>query len=464
MYWTPAIAILYFAADAVAQSSSSTAKPTKKPFASSTLSDDSHNFPGVKVKIGDSDDEVPAMLDSGSTAFWVKSSEFSSKPSSLDMKDNTFSLIYGGGWNKVSGNVASDKINLGGDLDFDHDFGWADSVSQDSMTGTLGFGLGTSDGDSFSGGWKWLQDKLSPPVIGLRMQRKLGAAGGNDLVEGQVDWGGPDPKYLDQGIDYEPVTTQSGGDYSFWNVKYNGIHVDGQDQGVDTSQDILLDTGTSTLSLKSDDAQKVNKALGGGKEVPGDGTGTQYTVPCNLDSHTLKVGIAGNYYEVPGYAITNGNVPGEDMSTCLSTISGSGDDGQLILGQVFLQSVYTVWDYENKQVGFASVKPLDGSSSSSSGDDSDDDDDDDSNDPSGGGSSSSSTTSTSSDSTQQTAAAPGGGSAKFASNPNAGPVTFETVVVTQTAMLEASAAVAEESEPEETCKDKHRRPWRRRWI
>ena len=107
------------------------------------------------------------------------------------------------------------------------------------------------------------------------------------------------------------------------------------------------------------DAAKINTLLGG-KPIASEDSGKppDWALPCNLASsnQTLQLQIGGALFDIPLSLLLNGNIDG-DQDWCNSWFQGTERE-HWVLGTSFLQAVYSVWNYDEKTVGFASVLPL----------------------------------------------------------------------------------------------------------
>ncbi|KAF9360301.1 hypothetical protein BGX26_009880 [Mortierella sp. AD094] len=79
-----------------------------------------------------------------------------------------------------------------------------------------------------------------------------------------------------------------------------------------------------------------------------------YSLPCShKNMPTLRFHIAGETFEVPPSLYTLQEIaPGR----CMSGFAGEEVDGTAwILGDVFLRSVYSIFDFDNDRVGFGKL-------------------------------------------------------------------------------------------------------------
>jgi cathepsin D len=81
-----------------------------------------------------------------------------------------------------------------------------------------------------------------------------------------------------------------------------------------------------------------------------------YTFPCNATLPTISFTIGGKDLFLPASAFISG--PIGNGTFCIGSITP--DDGQAskfwILGYSFMRNYYTIFDYDNSRVGFATLK------------------------------------------------------------------------------------------------------------
>jgi cathepsin D len=153
--------------------------------------------------------------------------------------------------------------------------------------------------------------------------------------------GGVDEDLYTGDFTYVPVTQEA-----YWQVDMDGMKVGSTT--VTSSTSAIIDTGTTLIIGDSASAKKAYKAISGSKDN-GDGT---YTVPCSASANvTLTFG--GEVFTVSSasFALDNGD------GTCIGGLGYEDDIASefWIVGDVFLQNVYTVFDVDNSQVGFATL-------------------------------------------------------------------------------------------------------------
>ncbi|KAH9060185.1 acid protease [Lactarius vividus] len=145
--------------------------------------------------------------------------------------------------------------------------------------------------------------------------------------------GGTNPSHYSGNFTYVPVTTKG-----YWQVGFDGVWVNGT-QGTTL---ILGETdGINALFAKIPGSRRVDNGL--------------YTIPCDFNT-PISVGFNGKEFSVDPKTFNLGYYD----SSSTDCVAGAASDDSLrgkfwIIGDVFLQNVYTAFDVGNGQVGFADL-------------------------------------------------------------------------------------------------------------
>jgi cathepsin D len=113
-----------------------------------------------------------------------------------------------------------------------------------------------------------------------------------------------------------------------------------------TGKSATIDTGTTYILIPPADAATLFALIPGSTQ-----TGENYIIPCD-STVTLEFEFSGIKYSIE----PDDYIGATSTGGCVSTIVGhqsSGADTWLV-GDVFLKNVYTVFDFDNVQVGFGS--------------------------------------------------------------------------------------------------------------
>ncbi|KIW18614.1 hypothetical protein PV08_02903 [Exophiala spinifera] len=299
------------------------------------------------LKFGSSRQEMYMLIDSGSANTWVMGSDcdssackihntFGSQDStSLHKTSQTWSLAYGTG--EVTGVVANDTVSFA-NYTLHMGFGLASTASDDfnsyPMDGILGLGRPSSDALGTPTLMEVLdqQGNLSNNIIGVHLQRAS-----DGTKDGQITFGGVDHSKFSGKLGYTKVTNDAS-----WEIPADDAGVDSKAVGF-TGKSAILDTGTSYILMPPSDAQKLHSLIPGTTQ-----NGEIFVVPCSSNANL--------YFTFSGvrYTVSPKDYVGQNLGNgCQSKVIGHQAFGpdEWILGAVFLKNVYTVFDFDNNQIG-----------------------------------------------------------------------------------------------------------------
>lgn len=148
---------------------------------------------------------------------------------------------------------------------------------------------------------------------------------------------------------YVPVTEQG-----YWQVNMDGVSVGGN-QAVSTTSSII-DTGTTLIVGDKNGVAAIYNAIPGAKDASstvGDGF---WTVPCSaFDSANVSLTFGGTSFPLSTPTWNLGTVSDGSTDCIGGIVAGDVDGSGWIIGDVFLQNVYTAFDLGNTRVGFATL-------------------------------------------------------------------------------------------------------------
>lgn len=303
----------------------------------------------VEAGIGSDGKPLYMLLDTGAGTTWIMGSDCQtsacklhnlfgpSDSNTFKEKSETFSIAYGSG--TVGGSLAQDTISVAG-LDVPMTFGLANATSDDfshyPFDGILGLSMTSTATDNFL---QVVKDAklLESNIFGVSLSRN--SDGPNT---GEVSFGGTNPSKYTGSISYSPVSSKAGND---WAIAMDDLAYDGKNAGVE-GRLAYIDTGTSYVFGPQEDVAAIHKLIPGSKSTDG----TTYTVPCKSDI-PISVSFSGVSYTI---SPTDWFTSSSDGGTCTSNIYGYAvvKDAWL-LGDMFLKNVYTVFDADEKRIGFA---------------------------------------------------------------------------------------------------------------
>ena len=314
------------------------------------------------LKFGSSRKTMYLLIDSGASSTWVMGSDCTTRAcqshnvfgradsSTLQTTDKTFSLAYGTG--TVSGSAASDNVDFGSFL-VNVSFGLASDASNDFLSypidGILGLGRPSSDPGRYPTVFEAItaERSLESNQFGVHL-----SATGEQETDGELNFGAPDTSRYDGSLSFTK-TISSG---PMWDIPLDDAGFDG-DMCRLKGRTAIIDTGTSFMLLPPKDAEELHRKIPGFQM-----DGENFNVPCSTTGSVQLVFSGIKYNVSPADYISKSEAHGD---LCPSNIIGKKpfDDNKWLVGDVFLKNVYTVFDFDNSQVGFG-VK--NGASSSSS--------------------------------------------------------------------------------------------------
>lgn len=276
-------------------------------------------------------------FDTGSSDTWVLGTSVASgshtgyKPSSSSSKESgeSWKISYGDG-SSASGDVYKDTITVGGTT-------VSGQAIERATTAAAAFTSGAEDGllglafDSIN--------TVSPTQAKTFMTNAI--AGGLEPVftadlkpgePGSYDFGQIDSSKYSGDITYVDVDNSQG----FW-----AFTPDDSDAGI-------ADTGTTLMYLGDDTVSNYYQQVSGAQQDQG-----LYVFDCSTELPDYTVTISGTQFTVPG---SNMNMGDDGNGNCLGGIQSDDQIGQAIYGDVFLKSVFAVFDLGTQgspRLGFA---------------------------------------------------------------------------------------------------------------
>jgi len=177
--------------------------------------------------------------------------------------------------------------------------------------------------------------QLDQDVFSFYLGKEDGDVG--ELLLGGID----DAKYTGS-LQYVPLSNTT-----YWALGLTDISVNGA--SVTTSHRVIIDSGTSLLAGPTADVDALAKELGAHKSIINP---QLYAVACSkvpsLPDISVTIGNAKFSLSSSDYII-------KDSIFCLLGVIGIDVPSEplWIMGDVFMRKYYTVFDYGNKQMGFA---------------------------------------------------------------------------------------------------------------
>ncbi|KAH9028990.1 acid protease [Lactarius pseudohatsudake] len=246
-----------------------------------------------------------------------------------------FVLQYGDGA-AVRGTVYADDVSIGGYTAKNQTFGGATSYA---------------DGFTYPG---WLPDGLLglgfPSLSGygaIPLFHSLVAQGvlptdSFGLCPSELYIGGTNDQLYKGNFTYVPVTQEG-----YWQTNIDGISLGGRKIAGTTNT--IIDSGTAMILGDNKTVQAFYDQIPGSYLI----NGGYYSVPCSFNSEISFQFGAGSFTLQP--QTFNFGTYSNDSNACVGGIVANDElaIGFWILGDVFLENVYTEFDVGNKRIGFA---------------------------------------------------------------------------------------------------------------
>ncbi|KAF3399915.1 Aspartic-type endopeptidase ctsD [Penicillium rolfsii] len=325
---------------------------------SAALDQDGEDFSYFSVvEVGSQKKEMWLALDTGSPSSWVFSSTCPDKvctthhtfdksaSTSYVSNSSSFSVGYGSG--NVKGDLGQDVFTLAG-MDVTFSFGTAtfanDTFANYPLDGILGLGR------SRTGGWSIpsfmdvvAKNKyITSNIVGFSLSRAS-----DKKNDGEVNFGTVDTTKFDGNISYTATNSET------WTIPMDDVYVNGQALGL-TNRAATIDTGTTYILIPPADAKTLFARIPGSFQSE-----ENYIIPCNSTAK-LELSFSGIKYSI----LPDDYIGASSTGGCVSTIVGHQPSGpsDWLVGDVFLKNVYSVFDFDNGQIGFGTL-----SSSNSTG-------------------------------------------------------------------------------------------------
>ncbi|KAG8948173.1 hypothetical protein FRC04_009972 [Tulasnella sp. 424] len=187
---------------------------------------------------------------------------------------------------------------------------------------------------------------LASNVFSFYMARNGGS--GSELCIGCVN----SAKYTGSIKYYDLDPSATNGEQKFWNIPSDGFSYNG---GPSTgSFSAMIDSGTSLIYIPTAAAEALYAKIPGAKAAPAGSAPGFYTYPCNSNLGPITLSFNGDKYAINPVDFNLGPVS-SGSSTCIAGIVGRDPTGEgiAIIGDAFMKNWYSVFDYDNRAVGFA---------------------------------------------------------------------------------------------------------------
>ncbi|KAI9155398.1 Vacuolar amino acid transporter [Paramyrothecium foliicola] len=299
----------------------------------------------VKVQLGSKNREFYMLVDTGAGSSWIMGSDCQTEACSmhdtfgpedsdtLEESNTPFSITYGTG--VVNGSLATDTLRIAG-LSFKYNLGVAGWTSNDftkfAFDGILGFALSKGANQNLL---EALGGSLEKNIFSVALHRATDGPNVGELSLGTINSERHSGK-----ISY----TSIGKDHD-WAIPLDDMSYDGKKASVGGILS-YIDTGTSFIFGPPDVVRKLHMVIPGAETSDG----KTWRVPCDSKG-PLAFTFSGVSYEL---STKDWISPQNNNGKCTSNIYGFEIvQGAWLLGDTFIKNVYTVFDKEQKRIGFA---------------------------------------------------------------------------------------------------------------
>jgi len=178
---------------------------------------------------------------------------------------------------------------------------------------------------------------ITSQVFGLKI-----ATSGSELF-----LGGTNSSLYTGNFTWAPLTVEG-----YWQASFNSITVNGKSAVGSTAA--IFDSGTTQIVGDPISIAELFEPISGAQAAPQFGDGI-YTIPCTFNT-TISIDVGGKAVSISPASFNLGPVT-PNSSTC---IAGAASAPTLtgvfwVLGDVFLQNVYSAWDVGGGRIGFATL-------------------------------------------------------------------------------------------------------------
>jgi Eukaryotic aspartyl protease len=310
------------------------------------------------ISIGDPPQSFQVIFDTGSSNLWIpkigckhcgnplfgrKSKYDHTKSSSYQADNGDFEIMYGSG--SVSGYFSVDNVTLADDIIVS-----AQRFAEVQDAGGLGLAYALGKFDGILGlGFTSISIDKTPTVIENAIAQNLldqpiFAFYLGDNAPGELTFGAYDPSKFTGDLTYVKLQAAT-----YWQISLDQATCG--DYASDLNMTAIVDSGTSLIVGPRKEVAKLAAEVGAKPNIVG-----EYTIDCKIVDQIpdITFQIAGKPYTLRGKDTVI-----QAQGTCLFAFMGvdfPSPGPQWILGDVFMRQFYTVFNYVDQTIGFATVK------------------------------------------------------------------------------------------------------------
>jgi len=316
------------------------------------------------IGIGTPEQDFLVVFDTGSSNLWVPSSKcpitviacdvhkkYNGAHSSTYVANGTaFAIQYGSG--SMKGFLSADTLIFAGLPILRQSF--AEATALPGITfdvakfdGILGMAFDTISVDNVVPPWYNLisQKLVSASVFAFWLSKDPRGESGGELTLGGVN-----PARYSGSVYYQPLANKT-----YWEFALADVKVGGVSQGYcPNGCSAIADTGTSLIAGPKASVAALNKKLGAINIIEGEAIFPSCALTKNLPAVSFTVGTQTFSLSPSQYVIQD---TANGTTICISGFLGIDLPASLgplwILGDVFISTYYTIFDFGNSRVGFA---------------------------------------------------------------------------------------------------------------
>ncbi|KAF9209814.1 1,3-beta-glucanosyltransferase [Haplosporangium sp. Z 27] len=322
------------------------------------------------LSIGTPQQEFSVVFDTGSSDLWVSSVScqtslcanlrrfITTRSRTFQQGSQQWSITYADN-SQVSGLTGVDYVEVGGIKVANQTFGLASvNTGSTASSGADGIiGLGFDSNVEISGSTTLMtnmfkQNLIEEQVVSVYLNKAVDqdaslSNGGRFMI------GGIDSSYYNGSITYVPVTSSKE-----WQISVDQVFIGRKELSLSSAaSNAVVDTGSSYILFPDYLATAFHRAIPNAQYDSKLG----WLIPCSLASSRtvgdLTFVLGGQKFGVPisDIVILKSAYNGYCLSAVDSwdDLAGHGSQGGILLGDLFIKNHFVVYDYGNRQIGFA---------------------------------------------------------------------------------------------------------------
>lgn len=333
---------------------SNTKHITRRSTGADALQDDSETLWQGTVEVGTPSVKFNVDFDTGSSDFFLPGPNCdsscdghtvydTSSSSTATNQNQKFSLAYGDG-STVEGDIFTDTFTIAGLKATKQAIGAATTYSS-------GFSADNFKPDGLVGmAFKQISDFGDDPLFQTLVSQGVTTSpefafelskSGAELFLGGVN----QDKYTGS------FTTSQVSNTGFWQINMDSANVDGK--AVVENLSAIIDTGTTLIVGDTNAVSKFYDSISGSADASQSVGSGFFTVPCDSIPN-ISLTFGGKAFSISADTFNLGQAE-QGSSDCVGGIIGQDVGDAWIVGDVFLQNVYTSFNVNDETVGFANL-------------------------------------------------------------------------------------------------------------